>query len=140
MLPEKLYECRRRMGLSQEQLAEQVGVSRQTVSKWETGTSTTELEKLIALSQCFGITVDELVQGVAPAANTSKSTVPKLGPILVLLGGLMLCVFGLIIAFSPEASQIISTSSVITINGTGIAMLIAAVLMAAGILLTIKKK
>lgn len=129
MLPEKLYECRRRMGLSQEQLAEQVGVSRQTVSKWETGTSTPELEKLIALSQCFGITVDELVQGVAPTANTSKSTVPKLGPILVLLGGLMLCVFGLIIAFSPEASQIISTSSVITINGTGIAMLIAAVLM-----------
>ena len=50
MLAENLYALRRKSGLSQEQLAEKIGVSRQAVSKWEGGQSTPELEKLKALS------------------------------------------------------------------------------------------
>ena len=53
MLSERIYEFRRKSGLSQEQLAEKIGVSRQAISKWESGTSTPELEKLLALSECF---------------------------------------------------------------------------------------
>ncbi len=60
MLSEKIYTLRRRNGLSQEQLAEKLGVSRQAVSKWEGGLSTPELDKLMALSQCFGVSLDEL--------------------------------------------------------------------------------
>ena len=57
MLSETIYRLRRQSGLSQEQLAEKIGVSRQAISKWEGGLSTPELEKLIALSACFGVTV-----------------------------------------------------------------------------------
>lgn len=58
---EKLMELRRQRGLSQEQLGAEIGVSRQTVSKWELGSTTPELEKLIALSDYFEISIDELV-------------------------------------------------------------------------------
>ena len=59
---EKLQELRRREGLSQEQLADQLGVTRQSVSKWESGAASPELSKLIALSDLFGISIDYLVK------------------------------------------------------------------------------
>ena len=62
MLSERIYKFRRKSGLSQEQLAEKIGVSRQAISKWESGTSTPELEKLLALSECFNMTLDDLVK------------------------------------------------------------------------------
>ncbi len=59
---EKLMTLRRRKGLSQEQLADTLGVTRQSVSKWEGGAAMPELVKLIALSELFGVTVDYLVK------------------------------------------------------------------------------
>lgn len=59
---EKLMELRRRSGMSQEQLADRLGVTRQSVSKWESGTAMPELVKLISLSELFDVTVDYLVK------------------------------------------------------------------------------
>ena len=61
-LAEKLLALRTEKGLSQEDLAEQMGVSRQSVSKWETGQSVPDLDKIIKLADLFGVTVDELVR------------------------------------------------------------------------------
>ena len=58
---EKLIELRKKEGLSQEQLGNKVNVSRQTVSKWELGETTPELEKLMELSKVFNISIDKLV-------------------------------------------------------------------------------
>ena len=58
---EELFELRKKEGLSQEELAEKVGVSRQTISKWEMGQSTPEMEKLVNLSKLFNLSLDELV-------------------------------------------------------------------------------
>ena len=58
---EKLFELRRQKGMSQEDLADKLNVSRQTISKWETGSTTPEMEKLIEMSKLFEITIDELV-------------------------------------------------------------------------------
>lgn len=58
---ENLIKLRRSKGLSQEQLGDEVGVARQTVSKWELGETTPEMDKLIALSLLFEIGIDELV-------------------------------------------------------------------------------
>ncbi len=58
MLSEKIYALRRKSGLSQERLAEQIGVSRQAISKWEGGLSTPELDKLKALSESSMITLN----------------------------------------------------------------------------------
>lgn len=57
-LHEKIYSCRRKAGLSQEELAEKIGVSRQAVSKWETGESVPELSKIVMLADIFGVTTD----------------------------------------------------------------------------------
>ena len=62
----KLYELRKQKGLSQEELANRLNVSRQTVSKWEVGDSTPDMEKLVAISDLFGISLDELVLDKAP--------------------------------------------------------------------------
>lgn len=60
-LYEKLYELRRASGMSQEELAEKLGVSRQAVSKWESGATQPELSKLIELSKLYNVSVDELL-------------------------------------------------------------------------------
>lgn len=57
---QQLYRLRRQRGLSQEKLGQAVGVSRQTVSKWELGETTPELEKLHLLCDFFQISMDEL--------------------------------------------------------------------------------
>ena len=59
---EKLMDLRRKSGLSQEQLADRLRVTRQSVSKWESGTAMPELVKLISLSDIFGVSVDYLVK------------------------------------------------------------------------------
>lgn len=60
-LDEKIYTLRKKAGLSQETLAERLGVSRQAVSKWETGESVPELSKLVLLAKTFGVTTDWLL-------------------------------------------------------------------------------
>ena len=80
-LYEKLYELRRASGMSQEELAEKLGVSRQAVSKWESGATQPELSKLIELSKLYNVSVDELLslehaksQQDAAEAPTTSST------------------------------------------------------------------
>ncbi len=58
---EHLMALRKQRGWSQEELGSQIGVTRQTVSKWEMGQSTPELEKLVELSRLFGMSIDQLV-------------------------------------------------------------------------------
>lgn len=61
-LAEKIYQERRKLGLSQEQFAEQMDISRQAVSKWESGQSMPDLDKIVAMSQIFGVTTDYLLK------------------------------------------------------------------------------
>ncbi|MBW4827430.1 MAG: helix-turn-helix transcriptional regulator [Clostridiaceae bacterium] len=68
----KLYELRKQKGLSQDELGSKLNVSRQTISKWELGETTPELEKLIKISRFFNISIDELVM------ETDESTTNKL--------------------------------------------------------------
>ena len=77
-LSEKILHLRTQKGLSQLELAEQLGVSRQSVSKWETGQSVPDLDKLIKLADLFGITVDELVrEGERPQPPQPESPPPQ---------------------------------------------------------------
>ncbi|WP_024832578.1 DUF5680 domain-containing protein [Ruminiclostridium josui] len=59
---DKLQALRKEKGLSQEKLAEAIGVSRQAVAKWEVGQSYPEINKLVALSNYFGVSVDKFVK------------------------------------------------------------------------------
>lgn len=62
----KFYSLRKQKGFSQEELANRLNVSRQTISKWEVGESTPDMEKLVAISDLFEVSLDELVLDKTP--------------------------------------------------------------------------
>ena len=73
-LGQRTAQKRKELGLSQEALGEQLGVSRQSIYKWESGTALPEIEKLIALSKLFGVSVGWLLgveEDAAPAQDSS---------------------------------------------------------------------
>ncbi len=92
---EKIQLLRKNSGMSQEDLAERLGVSRQSVSKWELGQSYPETEKILEMCQMFGVTVDSLLvdeekmvqskEKAAPVPSKRKNTIVPYIAILVLL-------------------------------------------------------
>ena len=68
-LGETVYRLRSQRGMSQGDLADALEVSRQSVSKWETGGAIPDLDKLVKMSGLFGVTLDELVKGESPASE-----------------------------------------------------------------------
>lgn len=70
---EKLLELRKQKGWSQEELGYKLDVSRQTISKWESGQSTPEMEKLVKLSEIFEISLDDLIKGIKIETKIDKS-------------------------------------------------------------------
>ena len=62
-LSDRIQNLRKTKGLSQEELAEALGVSRQAVSKWESGQSSPDLDKIVQLSEYFGVSTDHLLKG-----------------------------------------------------------------------------
>ena len=71
-----IYRLRTEQNMSQGDLAEALGVSRQSVSKWETGGSVPDLEKLVKLSQLFGVSLDELVLDRKPPCEEAPREDP----------------------------------------------------------------
>lgn len=87
---ERIYNLRKKSGLSQEEFADKLGVSRQAVSKWETGQSVPDSEKAAAIGAFFNVSLDWLINGaevtapaaVAPSAvsappETAQTAVPE---------------------------------------------------------------
>lgn len=74
----KILELRKKNGLSQEELAEKVGVARQTISKWELGETSPDLKQSKELSKIFNVSLDELVDNdtkdviIEKVSNTEK--------------------------------------------------------------------
>lgn len=68
-LSEKIISLRKEKGLSQEAFAEALGVSRQSVSKWESGAALPDTDKIIAMSELFGVSTDYLLKNDEPAAQ-----------------------------------------------------------------------
>ena len=62
ILGEKIIRLRKQREWSQEELASQLGISRQSVSKWESGASIPDLDKIIKMSSLFGVTTDYLLK------------------------------------------------------------------------------
>ena len=104
-LGEKLQQLRRQSGLSQEQLAAQLTVSRQAVSKWELDETMPDTENVIQLSRLFGVSCDYLLrdevdeQGAAPAPAPGETHLDEGGWIHnATVLSLTVCVLGLLFA------------------------------------------
>ncbi len=144
MFSEILYDLRKKSGLSQEQLAEKLDVSRQSVSKWESGISMPETEKLIAISEFFGVSLDALI-GKEPQAKEkeplpAKDTKTIAGLAIAALGILGLVLWGIITIFAPDASDKLSASSAVTIDGSGIFLIASVLAVGLGAWLLLKQK
>ncbi len=83
ILADKIIELRKKAGYSQEELAEKMGVSRQSVSKWEGALSIPDLDKILLLSEIFGVSTDYLLKDemgdemISPKEEISESTFRK---------------------------------------------------------------
>lgn len=77
-LAENIYRLRSEQNMSQLDLADALEVSRQSVSKWETGTAVPELDKLVKMSDLFGVSLDELVGRSVPVETPIQAEAPAL--------------------------------------------------------------
>lgn len=92
-LGNRIKETRERLTMSQDELAEKMDISRQAISKWETGKSYPDIEKILKLSDIFNLSLDELVKGdktfqenLIKEGRTNMSGLTILGYVLVALG------------------------------------------------------
>lgn len=101
---ERIYFHRMRCGLSQLDIAEKTGVSRQSVSKWENGNAVPELEKVVKLSEIFEITLDELVHGATECRHNKKDMLraPNDSPITQQIFAVVLMLFAFLSLFFYE--------------------------------------
>ena len=151
-LSEKLYALRKKSNLSQEQFAEQLGVSRQAISKWESGKAIPESDTLISISQYFHVTLDYLLKEdesvlSEPPEEEKEDNQKKVntcmkkrtaGVIICICGVICLIVWGLISILLPSTSNQISESSMITIDGNGVFLMICLAAIIAGAVLLLK--
>ena len=113
-LSEKLQELRRNRGLTQEELAEALYVSRTAVSKWESGRGTPSIDSLKELSRFFSVSIDELLSGEALVQIAENENRSNLRSVCELLFGIVdllsVCLVLLPLYPEPSAGQVYAVS------------------------------
>ena len=106
---EKLQELRKRKGLTQEDLAEAIFVSRTAISKWESGRGYPNIESLKALAKFFDITIDELLSGDELLTIAEENTKQRETHFCDLVFGLLDCSVAMFL-FLPFFGQKMDTA------------------------------
>lgn len=122
-IADRIQQLRKGKGISQEELADMVGVSRQAVSKWESEQSTPDIEKVILLSDFFDVTTDYLLKGIEPI---SENTTEKSDARIFSLVGSLLNFIGLVAAIMIwiEKQTPISVAAGLILMATGIMLFV----------------
>ena len=132
-IAEKIKQLRKDNSMTQEDLAEKLNVSRQTISKWETSVTIPDADNIVAISKLFDITTDELLDYRVETVQKKKQFIMDMA--VLLFGNIGFIVFAILLM----TNQIDETSSVITINGYGIAAILFLILIIAFIIVMIKR-
>ena len=103
-MAERIQYLRKTKGISQEELADQVGVSRQAVSKWESEQSTPDVDKIIIMSDLFGVTTDYLLKGIEAAEAQERKGTEVAGKVLY-IASTAFVVIGLLCALGGWYAQ-----------------------------------
>jgi len=102
---EKLKECREESGLSQNDIAERLSVSRQAVSKWERGINEPDIETIVQLADIYNITIDQLLRAdlsiVKRLAVKERSYKKLLITVAILAGVILLFLMSTTLAANP---------------------------------------
>lgn len=77
-IAERLQDLRKKAGYSQEQVAEQLGLSRQAVSKWESGQGKPEIDNIVKLMELYGVSADYILLGIENSTPTPATEKKKL--------------------------------------------------------------
>lgn len=116
---EKLQELRKRKGLTQEELAQLLYVSRTAISKWESGRGFPNIESLKAISKVFGVSLDELLSGEELLAIAEIDRKEKERTVRDLVFGLLDCGMALLLFlpfFGQKEDGIITEVSLLALN------------------------
>lgn len=117
---EKLQELRKHKGLTQEELAEILFVSRTAVSKWESGRGYPNIDSLKAIAKFFGVTIDALLSGDELLSIAEKDTEQKENYIRDLAFGLLdisVAIFFFLPIFGQSANGILQEVSLLSLTG-----------------------
>lgn len=119
-IADRIQNLRKSRGISQEELADKIGVSRQAVSKWESEQSTPDIEKVILLSDYFETTTDYLLKGIKPLGEAEKQWSAMLFTVAgTILNGIGL-VSSIFIWLERQMVYAVGIGLVIMLLGTGI--------------------
>ena len=116
---EKLQELRKRKGLTQEELAEVLYVSRTAISKWESGRGFPNIESLKSISKFFSVSLDELLSGEEILAIAENDNKQKVRTLRDLIFGLLDCGIALLLFlpfFGQEANGVIKSVSLLSLS------------------------
>ena len=116
---EKLQALRKQKGLTQEELAEKLYISRTAVSKWESGRGYPNIDSLKAISKLFGITIDELLSGDELLNIAEEDTKLKERALRDLIFGLLDCSMALLMflpLFGQKANGVIGAVSLLALS------------------------
>lgn len=117
---EKLQELRKQKGLTQEELAESLFVSRTAISKWESGRGYPNIDSLKAISRFFGVTVDELLSGDELLEIAEQDTKRKEKQFRDLIYGLLDLSVAMLLflpLFATKTNGVIESGSLISLGG-----------------------
>ncbi len=132
-IADKIKKLRKDNNMTQEDLAEKLNVSRQTISKWETNIVIPDANNIVSICKLFNITTDELLDYKVESVQKKKQFIVDMS--VLLFGIIGFIIFAILLM----TNQIDKTSSVITINGYGIVALVFLVLVIAFIIIMIKR-
>lgn len=122
---EKLVTLRKERKLSQEQLAEKLGVSRQAVSRWESGETTPDMMNILGLCDIFEVSADYLIREdeqvtqSAPAQASTAPAAPKYGNLFILISAACFQI-GLVASICSSCFSNNSLQSVLSFLGAGV--------------------
>lgn len=108
-IADRILYLRKSKGISQEELADKVGVSRQAVSKWESEQSMPDLEKIIIMSDYFNVTTDYILKGIEVVENKEQKSKEMVGKVLY-IASTALIVIGLFCAIGEWYEMQTTTS------------------------------
>lgn len=100
---EKLIQLRKEKGLSQEELGEKLNVARQTISKWELGETTPEMDKLVQISEIFDISLDNLIKDKQEVKTENNTNTQKLAGIIITIlkvCGILLAIYIILVVIA----------------------------------------
>lgn len=112
-IADKIKKLRKDNNMTQEDLAEKLNVSRQTISKWETNIVIPDADNIVSICKLFNITTDELLDYKVESVQKKKQFIVDMS--VLLFGIIGFIIFAILLM----TNQIDKTSSVITINGSG---------------------